>query len=124
MYKYKPLVVLILLLLLIKFGILLSLSDMAMIINDDELFYGGVAKEILNGPILPLFDYQVRPWEGGGLIVSIIASFCFFLFGDSLFSLKLIGIFFVTFIDKMSQFIVNPEPSERNNGISGLTGFF
>ncbi|OGL41094.1 MAG: hypothetical protein A3C43_06625 [Candidatus Schekmanbacteria bacterium RIFCSPHIGHO2_02_FULL_38_11] len=60
----------------------------------EELYSGTITREILKGLKMPLFDYQPKPFLGGPLIYGIIGVPFFKLFGDSYFSLKLIGLTF------------------------------
>jgi len=63
----------------------------------DELPHGALAKEIIAGPMLPLFDYteaNAEIYEGGRLLVPISAVPFFLIFGDSFFSLKLVAVFY------------------------------
>ncbi len=58
----------------------------------DELSRGALAKEIIEGPMLPILDYpeaDSEVYEGGRLLASFIAAPLFLAFGDSYFSLKL-----------------------------------
>ena len=63
---------------------------------DEELYRGNIAEEFISRPILPIFDYQRSEYEGGSLIMGVLAVPFFILFGKTLFSLKLAGLFFST----------------------------
>lgn len=61
----------------------------------DELSRGALAKEIIEGPMLPILDYpeaDSEVYEGGRLLASFIAAPLFLAFGDSYFSLKLAAV--------------------------------
>ncbi len=60
---------------------------------EDELYRGNIGREIIAGRILPLLDYQRSEYEGGSLVVGILSVPFFRLFGESLFSLKLVALF-------------------------------
>jgi len=62
--------------------------------SDIELFNGTIAREILKGGKMPLFDYHADPYAGGTLITGILAVPFFILFGSSYFSLKLVALAF------------------------------
>jgi len=64
------------------------------LIQWEELYPGTITKEILKGLKMPLFDYLPKPFLGGPLIYGILGVPFFKLFGDSYFSLKLIGLTF------------------------------
>src|SRR3989304_6920035 len=60
--------------------------------NDEELYNGTIAMEILNGLNLPLIDYQYTPHNGGTIVIGVLAAFFFKLFGNTYFSLKLVAL--------------------------------
>src|SRR3990167_4382043 len=64
--------------------------------NDEELYNGTIAMEILQGLNLPLLDYQYTPHNGGTIVVGVLAAVFFKLFGNSYFSLKLVALLFST----------------------------
>lgn len=69
----------------------------------EELYRGTVAREIIHGPLIPLWEYldfKVEYFPGGTLVVGILAAPFFLLFGETYFSLKLVGLLFAlgTFI--------------------------
>ena len=74
--------------------------------NHEELYNGTFAHDFINNPklffnypALPL-SYQYMPFAGGTLVVSLLATPFFFIFGSSIFSLKLLSLFIsiITFI--------------------------
>ena len=69
----------------------------------EELYRGTIAREIIHGPLIPLWEYldfKVEYFPGGTLVVGILAVPFFLLFGETYFSLKLVGLLFAlgTFI--------------------------
>ena len=60
--------------------------------NDEELYNGTIAMEILNGLNLPLINYQYTPHNGGTIVIGVLAAFFFKLFGNTYFSLKLVAL--------------------------------
>src|SRR3989338_8446648 len=63
--------------------------------NFDELYIGTTAKEIIDGPVLPVSDYMPDSVHRVGRLVAAILSVPFFaLFGPSYFALKLVAVFF------------------------------
>jgi 4-amino-4-deoxy-L-arabinose transferase-like glycosyltransferase len=85
------LIVLLSLYLLIRLPILFS-SDA--IFYGEEIYMGTVAKELIDGPRFPIFDYQFTHYQGGTLLVGILAVPFYILFGVSIISLKLVGLSF------------------------------
>lgn len=77
----------------------------------EEYRMGTIAKEIMMGPILPIFEYQT-PQEGGMLINGVLIIPFFILFGETGISLKLAWLFtalcsfilFYYFINKFFTF--------------------
>ncbi len=64
--------------------------------DGDELSRGALAKEIMEKPMLPLFDYldgDAGMYEGGRLLIAFITVPFFKILGDSYFSLKMVSIF-------------------------------
>lgn len=55
----------------------------------EELDNGSIALDLLEGPILPLLDYQHAPHCGGSLVVGVLAVPFFALFGPTLPALKM-----------------------------------
>ncbi len=88
--RYAYLVGLTLLYVSVRLLVLFCAIDKAHI--DEELYRGNIAKELISGPILPLFDYQRSEYEGGSLVNGVLAVPFFLLFGETLRSLKLVGL--------------------------------
>ena len=69
----------------------------------EELYRGTIAREIIHGPLMPLWeylDYKVEYFPGGTLVVGFLAVPFFLLFGETYIALKLVGLLFAlgTFI--------------------------
>lgn len=115
--RYLVLTGLVALFLIIRLAILFASIDK--IHFEEELFRGNIARELIAGPILPLFDYQRSEYEGGSLVMGVLAVPFFLLFGQTVFSLKLVALFFSVaifiawyiFLDKFF-----------NRGVAILTG--
>lgn len=56
----------------------------------EEILRGIAAQELIDGPILPVQDYQVNAFWGGSLVVSMLAVPSFLLLGSNLVALRLI----------------------------------
>ena len=61
----------------------------------EDLGRGLVARELLDGMALHLLDHQMDPYAGGSLVMGILATPLFALFGDSIVSLKLAAVPFI-----------------------------
>ncbi len=86
---------------LLRLAVLFSYLDK--IYEPEELYRGTVAREIIQGSLIPLWeylDYKVEYFPGGTLVVGILAVPFFLLFGQSYIALKLVGLLFAlgTFI--------------------------
>ncbi len=57
-----------------------------------ETYQAMIAKHVIEGPILPLFDYTYEETAGGTLAMGILAVPFFLVFGESLVSLKLLSL--------------------------------
>lgn len=60
----------------------------------EELYRGTIAKELIEGLKMPLWDYQADVYSGGSLVVGLLAAPLFKILGPSLFALKLVPLFF------------------------------
>ena len=72
-------------------------SSLDELYEEEELYRGTVAKEIIQGPLIPLWeylDYQVEYFPGGTLVVGILAVPFFLFFGQTYIALKLVGLSF------------------------------
>lgn len=63
-------------------------------VNQEELLRGIAAQELLDGPVAPLFEYQVNHFWGGSLVVSIVAVPFYAVFGSRIVALRLVGVLF------------------------------
>jgi hypothetical protein len=88
--RYGQLVILTLFYLLVRLTILFVAIDKVHL--DEELYRGNIAKELIEGPVFPFFDYQRSEYEGGSLVNGVLAVPFFLLFGETLLSLKLVGL--------------------------------
>lgn len=96
-----PIFILSLLLLISRLSVLFSCLDG--LYETEELYRGTIAREIIRGPLLPLWeylDYRVEYFPGGTLVVGVLAVPFFLLFGQTYIALKLVGLMFAlgTFI--------------------------
>ncbi len=66
------------------------------VFNSEDLAMGVAAKEALNGPSLPLSEYQYLTYSPGTLITGLMAVPFFILFGSNYLALKLVPLFFST----------------------------
>ena len=64
------------------------------LVDPEELYRGTIAKEIVEGIKAPLLDYQADPYDGGSLVMGILAAPLFRVLGPSLFVLKLVPLAF------------------------------
>ncbi|MBI5375931.1 MAG: glycosyltransferase family 39 protein [Candidatus Schekmanbacteria bacterium] len=60
--------------------------------NDEELYNGNIARDLIKGLSLPFFDYMFTPYHGGSLVIGILAVPFFLIFGETYFALKLVGL--------------------------------
>jgi 4-amino-4-deoxy-L-arabinose transferase-like glycosyltransferase len=88
--KYFVLIILLVIFFLVKIPILLT--SIYKIFDPREMYIGTIAKALIEGPIMPLFDYQFHYSVGGSLVSGILAVPFFLMFGQSYFSLKLLAI--------------------------------
>jgi len=94
MSKYKILFIMVSILLLTRVGALLFFIDK--LFNGEELHHGVIAKEIMEGPDLSIFEYPLTNYGHGGLWSGILTIPFFALFGKNLFALLLTPVAFST----------------------------
>ncbi len=86
-------------LLLVLLGVLLRVVQLArhpeLFLDWEELGRGLVARELLDGMALHLLDHQMDPYAGGSLVMGILVTPFFVLFGDDVISLQLAAIPFI-----------------------------
>ena len=86
MGKYKILVILVFILLLTRVGALFFFIDKLFMC--EELHHGTIAKEIMEGPDLPLSEYPPTNYGHGGFCSGILTIPFFALFGQNRFALQ------------------------------------
>ena len=59
----------------------------------EELYRGLVAKELLEGLKMPFYEYRPDSYNGGFFVISLLASFFFKFFGNSLLAFKMTPLF-------------------------------
>jgi len=62
--------------------------------NIENLYVGTIAKSLIEGLIMPYWDYQFSSYDGGGLFTGILAVPIFLIFGYTSFSLSIVAILF------------------------------
>ncbi len=60
----------------------------------EEMLRGIVAQELLDGPVAPIQRYQVNNFWGGSLVVSMVATVPYALFGAKLVALRSVALLF------------------------------
>ncbi|MBU0673277.1 MAG: hypothetical protein KJ950_01385 [Proteobacteria bacterium] len=82
------------------FRYLILISAPTSIFDDEEMFNGTAALELLRGINLPLQDYMYWPHEGGALVMSFLTVPFLKVFGPNFVAMKLSGLLvsFITFI--------------------------
>lgn len=60
----------------------------------EELHKGNIAQEVLDGPLLPLFDYHHAPNGGGTMVVGVLTVPFFVLMGPTIVAVRLVPILF------------------------------
>ena len=90
--KKRAFVLLILSFLVLRLGILLT--SVESVIWYEEEYRGTIAKELIEGLKVPLWDYQADHYDGGSLWIGVLAVPFFLLLGPNLFALKLVAVLF------------------------------
>ncbi|HTY44760.1 MAG TPA: hypothetical protein VMD52_02055 [Patescibacteria group bacterium] len=86
--KYLLLVSLLAVFLLVRLPILFT--SIHKLYDEEELYVGTIAKELIDGPILSIFEYPLKPTKGGTLVWGILCVPFFLVFGQSYLALKLV----------------------------------
>lgn len=93
--KYFHLIIIILIFFVVKLTILfLGINEL---IYNEECFRAFIAKQLLDGPIVPFFDLQIDSYSGGSLVVGLLMVPFFKILGQNLISLKLVALLFSLF---------------------------
>ena len=103
--KFKIFWVLLALFILFRLSILFTSIDQ--IYNFEELYRGAIAKEVIDGLSLPLFDYLYTDYEGGSLVEGILAVPFFLILGQTYFSLKLVTFLISVLIFSLWYYFLN-----------------
>ncbi len=91
---WSGLAICVLILLGVKLTVLFFPSEM-IFGESAELFRGVLAKQIVsNNRVESFFDYLYNPYAGGSLVISILTVPFFLIFGQTVFSLKLVEVLF------------------------------
>ncbi|MDP8225717.1 MAG: hypothetical protein P9L99_20320 [Candidatus Lernaella stagnicola] len=77
---------------LVVFGRLLLLYYSEYVYDEEEYKTGSIAALIMDGPKLPLLEYQPGDYEGGTLLFGLLTVPFFALFGKTYFALKLLAL--------------------------------
>ena len=88
--KYFTLTILCIVFVLVRLPVIITSMDK--IFDFNELYIGTIAKELIEGRSLALFDYQLTHIRGGTLLTGIFVVPFFLLFGQSYFILKLVAL--------------------------------
>lgn len=73
---------------------ILLLSGIEYLFHVEEFNRALIAKSIIEGPSFPLFDLQVDTYSGGSLVIGLLLTIVFKIFGQSLFAIKIVALFF------------------------------
>ncbi len=87
----------VLILMFLSLRLLVLFTYMDKLYDPEELYQGTIAREIIKGPLISLWeylDYRVEYFPGGALTVGILAAPYFLLFGQTYIALKLVGLSF------------------------------
>jgi hypothetical protein len=60
----------------------------------EEILRGNATKDLMEGPVAPIEDYQVNHFWGGSLLMSFLAIPCFWLLGPTVVAMRLPSILF------------------------------
>ena len=97
----------ILLVLFILFRLSILFTSIDQLYNFEELYRGAIAKEVIDGLSLPLFDYLYTDYEGGSLFEGILAIPFFLILGQTYFSLKLVTFLISVLIFSLWYYFLN-----------------
>jgi hypothetical protein len=87
----------------------------------EELLRGSATRDFIEGTVLPRFqDYQVQPFWGGTLVVSVIAVQFFALLGPTIVALRLTAVVFAALGAAAAFWILDRFASRRAAWIGGL----
>lgn len=94
MHKYKYITLAILIMLFVILRLLILFTSIDVVYFFEEFYKGTIAKDLIEGLKMPFFDYQSDTFDGGSLLIGLLAVPFFVLFGQNLISLKLVAVCF------------------------------
>ena len=109
-----------LLFLFLAFRLSILLTSIDKLYDFEELYRGAIAKDIIEGLSLPFFDYLYTDYEGGSIIVGLLASPFFFLIGQTYFSLKLVTFLISILIFTLWYYFLNKFFGKLEAGLASL----
>lgn len=89
-------------------------------VEAEELHRGNIAREILEGPLLPLQDFHHAANVGGSVVVGALAAPSIALFGDSIVSVRLVPVLFNAACVLLAFLILERTYGRRAAWIGGL----
>lgn len=96
--KYKGILIIVgLIFLFLTLRLTVLFSYLESLYDQEEFYLGTIAREVIQGPIISLWDYldyKVEYVSGGVLTAGVMAVPFFLLFGQTYISLKLVGLLF------------------------------
>src|SRR5438132_2243976 len=69
--------------------VLINPGHLVLYHGGEELYRGTIAQELVTGLTIPFTEYRADNYSGGSLVIGALAAGFFFLFGPTVFALKL-----------------------------------
>lgn len=85
----------------------------------EEVHRGSIAKQLVDGPILPLLDYQQASFFGGSLVMGMLSAPVFLLLGPSMLAVKLSALLFQAIVVAFAFLIVDRYAGRRAAWFAG-----
>src|SRR5437870_13880628 len=85
-----------------------------------ELYRGTIAQELVTGLKIPFTEYRADNYSGGSLVIGALAAGFFFLFGSTVFALKLAPLLIFTLALAIWYWTIQRAAGERVAGYFAL----
>ena len=82
----------------------------------EELYRGTIAQELVTGLKIPFTEYRADNYSGGSLVIGALAAGFFFLFGSTVFALKLAPLLIFTLALAIWYWTIQRAAGERVAG--------
>src|SRR3989441_11563384 len=100
--------------------VLIDPGHLVLLHGAEELYRGAIAQELVTGLKIPFTEYRADNYSGGSLVIGALAAGFFFLFGSTVFALKLAPLLIFTLALAIWYWTIQRAAGERMAGYFAL----